>query len=126
MGAGPAGLTSGTLQSSVSLQEPALELAYVGNRGVWLEANDLVNVNAINPARLQALGLDLNNPADRTVADFAHRLTAGGFARLHASRTPDSRGARLWPRPFGRSHSSTTAWESDGRLSATVGTTHCR
>jgi hypothetical protein len=42
-----------------------VEMAYVGNRGVWLEANDLVNVNAINPARLQALGLNLNNPADR-------------------------------------------------------------
>ncbi len=42
-----------------------IEVAYVGNRGVWLEANGLVNVNAINPARLQALGLDLNNPADR-------------------------------------------------------------
>jgi len=42
-----------------------VEAAYVGNRGVWLEANDLVNVNAINPARLQALGLDLNNAADR-------------------------------------------------------------
>jgi len=27
----------------------------VGNRGVWLEANDLVNANAINPVRLQAL-----------------------------------------------------------------------
>jgi hypothetical protein len=43
----------------------ALEVAYVGNRGVWLEANDLVNNNALNPARLQALGLDLNNSADR-------------------------------------------------------------
>ena len=28
-----------------------VEVAYVGNRGVWLEANDLVNVNAIDPAR---------------------------------------------------------------------------
>jgi hypothetical protein len=42
-----------------------LEVAYVGNRGVWLEADNLVNANAINPARLQALGIDLNNAADR-------------------------------------------------------------
>lgn len=42
-----------------------IEAAYVGNRGVWLEANDLVNANALNPARLQALGLDLNSAADR-------------------------------------------------------------
>src|SRR5262249_21184295 len=42
-----------------------IEVAYVGDRGVWLEADSLVNANAINPARLQALGLNLNNPADR-------------------------------------------------------------
>jgi Carboxypeptidase regulatory-like domain len=44
-----------------------IEVAYVGNRGVWLEADNLVNANAINPARLQALGLDLNNPADQAL-----------------------------------------------------------
>jgi Carboxypeptidase regulatory-like domain/TonB dependent receptor-like, beta-barrel len=47
------------------LKDFVVEVAYVGNRGVWLEANDLVNVNAVNPARLQALGLNLNAPADR-------------------------------------------------------------
>ncbi len=47
------------------LKNFVVEAAYVGNRGVWLEANNLVNVNAISPARLQALGLDLNNAADR-------------------------------------------------------------
>ncbi len=49
------------------VRDLTVEVAYVGNRGVWLEANDLVNANAINPARLQALGLDLNNPADRAL-----------------------------------------------------------
>lgn len=49
------------------IKDLTVEVAYVGNRGVWLEANDLVNANAINPARLQALGIDLNNPADRTL-----------------------------------------------------------
>ena len=42
-----------------------VEVAYVGNRGVWLEANNLVNDNATPLTRLQELGLDLNNPADR-------------------------------------------------------------
>jgi hypothetical protein len=42
-----------------------VEVAYVGNRGIWLEANDLVNVNATSLDKLGALGLDLNNPADR-------------------------------------------------------------
>ncbi len=49
------------------LKNFVVEVAYVGNRGVWLEANELVNVNAINPARLAALGIDLNNAADRTL-----------------------------------------------------------
>jgi hypothetical protein len=49
------------------VKDLTIEVAYVGNRGVWLEANDLVNANAINPARLQALGIDLNNPADRAL-----------------------------------------------------------
>jgi hypothetical protein len=49
------------------VKDLTIEVAYVGNRGVWLEADNLVNANAINPARLQALGLDLNNPADRAL-----------------------------------------------------------
>jgi hypothetical protein len=49
------------------VRDLTVEVAYVGNRGVWLEADNLVNANAIDPARLQALGLDLNNPADRAL-----------------------------------------------------------
>lgn len=58
----------------------SVEAAYVGNRGVWLEANNLVNVNAINPATLAARGLDLNNAADRTL------LTSQIGSALAASR----------------------------------------
>ncbi|HEU0006214.1 MAG TPA: carboxypeptidase regulatory-like domain-containing protein, partial [Terriglobia bacterium] len=58
----------------------SLEVAYVGNRGVWMEANNLVRANAINPARLQALGLNLNNPDDRAL------LTSRIDSPLAASR----------------------------------------
>jgi hypothetical protein len=59
-------------QWNISLQrelfkDMSLEAAYVGNRGVWEEARGLVSINAISPARLQALGLDLTNPATRTL-----------------------------------------------------------
>ena len=57
-----------------------LEAAYVGNRGVWLEANNLVSHNATSLTRLQELGLDLNNPADRTL------LTSRIDSALAASR----------------------------------------
>jgi hypothetical protein len=69
------------------VKDLTVEVAYVGNRGVWLEANDLANANAINPARLQALGLDLNNPADRA-------LLTTPLEKL----TPDQ--ARRFPAPY--------------------------
>ena len=80
----------------------AVELAWVGNRGVWLEADELVNVNAINPARLQALGLDLNNPADRQLltSRIDSTLAASrGFTRPYAGY-PGSATVAQTLRPF--------------------------
>ncbi len=54
------------LQHQLS-RDMSIEAAYVGNRGVWEPSNGLVSLNAITPARLQALGLDLTNPATRTL-----------------------------------------------------------
>ena len=56
-------------QWNISLQREittnlAIEAAYVGNRGVWLQANALNNLNAITPARLLADGININNTAD--------------------------------------------------------------
>jgi hypothetical protein len=45
----------------------SLEVAYVGNRGVWEQAGGLENPNAITPAVLQAHGINLANAADRTL-----------------------------------------------------------
>ncbi|MBI4474370.1 MAG: TonB-dependent receptor [Acidobacteria bacterium] len=42
----------------------AVEVAYVGNRGVWWEANGMRNINANTPERLRSFGLDIANPAD--------------------------------------------------------------
>ena len=55
-----------TLQREVS-KNLSVEAAYVGNRGAWIEANGLIELNSITPARLQAFGLDINNAADRTL-----------------------------------------------------------
>lgn len=41
----------------------ALEVSYVGNRGVWWQAPSLVDVNALTPAMLQAHGFNLSNAA---------------------------------------------------------------
>jgi hypothetical protein len=72
-------------QWNISVQREVLrnvivEASYVGNRGVWLEANNLVNHNATPLTRFQELGLDLNNAADRTL------LTSRIDSPLAASR----------------------------------------
>ena len=58
-----------TNQWNISLQRSLtadllVEAAYVGNRGVWQQANVLDNYNVITPARLQSFGLSANNLAD--------------------------------------------------------------
>jgi len=44
-----------------------VEIAYVGNRGVWYEANGLVDINANTPERLRSFGLDAAKAEDRAV-----------------------------------------------------------
>jgi Carboxypeptidase regulatory-like domain/TonB dependent receptor len=44
-----------------------IEAAYVGNRGVWMNAPNMMDLNGITPQRLAAYGLNLANAADRTV-----------------------------------------------------------
>jgi hypothetical protein len=56
------------------------EAAYVGNRGVWFQANTLVDLNALTPARIQAAGLNINTAADRSL------LTSYISSSLAASR----------------------------------------
>jgi len=60
------------IQWSIGLQREifanlVVEASYVGNRGAWWEANDLINVNALTPERIASFGLDVNNAADRTL-----------------------------------------------------------
>ncbi len=45
----------------------SLDVAYVGNRGVWWQAPSLQDLNAITPQILAANGLNIANPADQTL-----------------------------------------------------------
>ena len=45
----------------------ALDVSYVGNRGVWWQAPSLLDINAVTPAILQAHGFNLNDPATNTL-----------------------------------------------------------
>lgn len=53
-----------------------VEAAYVGNRGVWFNANNLIDFNGLTPARLASFGLDITNAADRTL--LTSRLSSSG------------------------------------------------
>jgi TonB dependent receptor len=58
-----------------------LEGAYVANRGVWEQANGLLDFNALTAQRLASFGLDLNNAANRSLLtsriDSAQVIAAG-------------------------------------------------
>ncbi|HEX4277999.1 MAG TPA: TonB-dependent receptor [Bryobacteraceae bacterium] len=41
----------------------ALDVSYVGNRGVWWQAPSLVDINAVTPQILSSHGFNLNDPA---------------------------------------------------------------
>ena len=49
------------------IRDLVVEANYVGNRGVWEQANSLINLNAPTTQELQSHGLNINNAADRTL-----------------------------------------------------------
>ncbi len=55
-----------SLQRQISRQM-SIEAAYVGNRGVWEQANSMLPLNTITPEVLAAHHLDLTNPDTRTL-----------------------------------------------------------
>ena len=79
-------------QWDISLQRQittnlTLETSYVGNRGVWFEANSLDNLNAISQQRLASFGLSLNSATDRTLLTSALNspaVVAAGFKAPYA------------------------------------------
>ncbi len=54
------------LQREIS-RDLLVEIAYVGNRGVWYEANGLVDINAVAPERLKSFGFDTGSAVDRAL-----------------------------------------------------------
>jgi len=81
-----------TSQYNVALQRQViggltLEAAYVGNRGVWLDAT-MYPINSVTPAILAAHGLSLSNPANLTLLTSqigSAAVKAAGFTVPFAS-----------------------------------------
>jgi hypothetical protein len=59
----------------------AVDISYVGNRGVWWQAPGLLNFNANTPERLKSFGLDVSNPTDQMLlrSTFAQPAVSSRF-----------------------------------------------
>jgi hypothetical protein len=65
----------------------ALDVSYVGNRGIWWQAPVLENLNAINVNTLAAHNININNPADVTLLSqplSSAAVIARGFGAPYA------------------------------------------
>jgi hypothetical protein len=89
-----AGYPSKSYQWSVGIQREILrnllvDAAYIGNRGVWLPSNGVVNYNGISPQTLLADGLDITTASARAIlaapigsaaaGPFQNKLPYAGF-----------------------------------------------
>jgi hypothetical protein len=96
------------LQWSIGIQREifanlVVEASYVGNRGAWWEANDLINVNALTAQRIASFGLDVNNAADRALLTSALNsplATQRGFNKLPYAGFPMTATVAQSLRPF--------------------------
>ncbi len=64
-----------------------VEASYVGNRGAWFRATNLVDLNAVTPQLLAARGLDISRAGDRAVLTSrldSPQAVAGGFRPPYA------------------------------------------
>ncbi len=93
-------------------RDMTLEAAYVGNRGVWEEARGLMQINAISPARLQALGLDLTNATTRSLLTSQIGSTAAvnaGYKPPYAG-FPSNASVAQSLRPFPEYNDGLSTW----------------
>ncbi len=102
-----------------------VEVSYVGNRGVWWEGNELINVNALSANRLQTFGLDPINSADlallmstmssTTAAGRTNPATGKPFSTLPYIGFPTSQTVAQSLRPFPQFTTITNRWSPLGK-----------
>ena len=109
-------------QWNISLQRQitkdlVVEAAYVGNRGVWFQANNLVSYNAVNPSTLRALGIDITNATDRqllTSSITSPLAVARGFKKPYAN-FPDTGTVIQSLRPYPQYNGIGSQWAPLGK-----------
>ena len=116
-----AGRPARQVQWSVGIQREifqnlAVDVSYIGNRGVWWNSPGLIDVNANTAQRLASFGLDINSAADRTLLGQqigSAAVAARGFKLPYAGYTPTVSLAQAL-RPFPQFQSITSLWSPLG------------
>lgn len=118
------------LQWSIGLQREIrrnlmVEASYVGNRGVWWEGNELININALSADRLKTFGLDPNNSADlallastmgsTTASSRINPATGKPFSTLPYAGFPTNQTVAQSLRPFPQFTTITNRWSPLGK-----------
>jgi hypothetical protein len=62
----------------------SLEAAYVGNRSVWILANNSVELNALSPQMVAARGFDITNATDQTILNGSWTAPAAAARGIKA------------------------------------------
>jgi len=93
-----------------------VDLAYVGNRGVWWQAPGMLNLNANTPERLKSFGLDVNDANDRALLTSAINtaaVVARGFKAPYVGFPPNQTLAQAL-RPFPQFTTINVYWNPMG------------
>ena len=67
-------------------QNLAIDVYYIGNRGIWWQSPALENLNAVPLSRVAAAGIDINNPSD--VALLTQALNSPGVVARGLNKAP--------------------------------------
>jgi hypothetical protein len=118
------------MQWSVGLQRELgrnlmIEASYVGNRGAWWEANELLNINALSAERLATFGIDPNNATDlalllsrmnsATASSRINPVTGKPFSTLPYASFPTNQTVAQSLRPFPQFSTIANKWSPLGR-----------
>jgi hypothetical protein len=118
------------IQWSIGLQREIrrnlmVEASYVGNRGVWWEGNELININALSEDRLRTFGLDPNNATDLALLTSTMSSTAASgrinpatgkpFSTLPYANFPTNQTVAQSLRPFPQFTTITNRWSPLGK-----------
>jgi hypothetical protein len=91
-----------SLQREIT-QNLIVEVSDVGNHGVWLQGNSLLDLNALSTQRIASFGLDINNAADRSLLNSpvnSALAAARGFSKLPYAGFPATLTVAQTLRPY--------------------------